>query len=165
MRNVASTWAVVLAGGDGSRLREITRTAAREAVPKQFCSLLRKTCLLEDAIRRAQAVASVQHICSVVAEQHRRWWSGALDSVPEHNIFTQPKNCGTAHGILLALLLQVLRMPGCGWTDLGSPKRVAETIRSLTQVRSRVTPMDAGSRARYLDLAWSLRPMRLPQAS
>jgi hypothetical protein len=77
MRNVSSAWVVVLTGGDGSRLREITRTAAGEVVPKQFCSLLRKTCLLEDAIRRAQAVASAQHICSVVAEQHRRWWRAA----------------------------------------------------------------------------------------
>lgn len=80
-------------------------------VPKQFCSLLRKTCLLEVAIRRVQAVASPQHICSVVAEQHRRWWSGALESLPDHNTFMQPKNCGTPHGVLLALLQIERRAP------------------------------------------------------
>jgi mannose-1-phosphate guanylyltransferase len=96
-------WAVVLAGGDGSRLREITTTAAGEVIPKRFCSLQRKTCLLEDAIKRAQAVAISQHICSVVAEQHRRWWSSALKPLLAQNIFVQQNNRGTAHGILLAL--------------------------------------------------------------
>ena len=104
MRRVTNTWAVVLAGGDGSRLREITTTAAGEVIPKQFCSLQRQTCLLEDAIERAHAVALPQHICSVVAEQHRRWWTSALEALPAQNIFVQPNNRGTAHGILLALL-------------------------------------------------------------
>ena len=103
MRNVLNTWAVVLAAGEGTRLREITTTEAGEIVPKQFCSLQRETCLLEDAILRAQAVAMPQHICSVVADQHRRWWSKALKSLPSQNILVQPRNCGTAHGILLAL--------------------------------------------------------------
>jgi hypothetical protein len=54
MRNVSNTWAVVLAAGEGTRLREITTTEAGEIIPKQFCSLQRETCLLEDAISRAQ---------------------------------------------------------------------------------------------------------------
>jgi mannose-1-phosphate guanylyltransferase len=104
MRSVSDTWAVVLAGGDGSRLREITTTMAGEVIPKQFCSLQRETCLLEDAIGRAHAVALPQHICSVVAEQHRRWWNSALKALPPQNIFVQPNNRGTANAILLALL-------------------------------------------------------------
>jgi mannose-1-phosphate guanylyltransferase len=104
MRSVSNTWAVVLAGGDGSRLREMTTTATGEVIPKQFCSLHNESCLLEDSIRRAQAVATPQHICSVVAEQHRRWWRNALKTLPAQNIFVQPENRGTAHGILFALL-------------------------------------------------------------
>jgi mannose-1-phosphate guanylyltransferase len=104
MRSVSNTWAVVLAGGDGSRLRKITTTEAGEVIPKQFCSLQRDTCLLEDALKRAQAVAISQHICGLVAEQHRRWWSSALKTLPAQNIFVQPNNRGTAHGILPALL-------------------------------------------------------------
>jgi len=111
MRSVSNTWAVVLAGGDGSRLREICTTDAGEMIPKQFCSLLRETCLLEDAIKRARAVAISQHICSVVAEQHRRWWSSALKTLLPQNIFVQPENRGTAHGILLALLQIERRAP------------------------------------------------------
>jgi mannose-1-phosphate guanylyltransferase len=327
MRNVSNTWAVVLAAGEGTRLREITTTEAGEVVPKQFCSLQRETCLLEDAISRAQAVAMPQHICSVVADQHRRWWIKALKSLPSQNILVQPKNRGTAHGILLALLqierrapnsivvllpadhyltdettmarslrtatnlaadheglvyllgaepdhpdpelgyivpcarrgeaaavlrfverptiekagillregalwntfilagalrallnlfeghwlstvaamrqalelaqngcigpaaleflyanldsldfsrdvlerheqlLQVLRVPSCGWTDLGTPQRVEETIRSLVRLGSPATPLQFAIGAPYLDLASSQRRMALPQPS
>jgi mannose-1-phosphate guanylyltransferase len=104
MRSVSNTWAVVLAGGDGKRLRDITTTATGEVVPKQYCSLQRETCLLEDAIKRAHAVATPQHICSVVAEQHRHWWMNTLSHLPSQNIFVQPNNRGTAYGILFALL-------------------------------------------------------------
>jgi mannose-1-phosphate guanylyltransferase len=104
MRSVSNTWAVVLAGGDGNRLRDLTTTATGEVVPKQYCSLKRETCLLEDALKRAHAVAAPQHICTVVAEQHRRWWVNTLNPLPSQNIFVQPSNRGTAHGILFALL-------------------------------------------------------------
>jgi mannose-1-phosphate guanylyltransferase len=104
-------WGVVLAGGEGSRLREITTTSAGEVIPKQFCSLSSASCLLEDAIRRAKAVTLTSQICSVVAEKHRRWWGGALKSLPPQNVFVEPHNRGTAHGILLALLKIQKRAP------------------------------------------------------
>jgi mannose-1-phosphate guanylyltransferase len=328
MRSVSNAWAVVLAGGDGNRLRELTTTAAGEVIPKQFCSLQGNACLLEDAIKRAQAVALSQHLCCVVGAQHRRWWTGVLGSMPTSNIFVQPKNRGTAYGIMLSLLqierrapnavvvllpadhfltdeatmarslrtaanlaadneelvyllgaepdhpdpelgyivpheqrrdaaagvlqfaekptlqrarelikkgalwntfifagtvralvnlfegsfattikdmrralgadenlfvgpsalellyadlesrdfsrdvleqheqvLQVLRVPSCGWTDLGTPKRVEETLRGLAGVRSPAVTNLSMLGARYLDLAANQRQMRLPQAS
>jgi mannose-1-phosphate guanylyltransferase len=111
MRSVSNTWAVVLAGGDGNRLRELTTTTTGEVIPKQFCSLHSDTCLLQDAIKRAHAVAPTQHICSVVAAQHRRWWGHALQSLPAQNIFAQPENRGTAHGVLFPLLQIERRAP------------------------------------------------------
>ena len=104
MRRASTTWAVILAGGDGSRLQEMTTTPEGDTIPKQFCSLNREACLLEDAINRARAVSLPQHICSVVAAHHRRWWTTPLKQLPPQNIFIQPSNRGTANGILLALL-------------------------------------------------------------
>jgi mannose-1-phosphate guanylyltransferase len=104
MRSGSNTWAVVLAAGDGKRLQELTTTLNGEIVPKQFCSLQRDTCLLEDALQRAQAIALPQRICCVVAVQHQRWWKSALRGLSAQNVFVQPSNRGTAHGILLALL-------------------------------------------------------------
>jgi mannose-1-phosphate guanylyltransferase len=111
MRNGISTWAVVLAGGDGTRLKELTTTAAGHTIPKQFCSFQRATCLLEDAVSRASKVALPQHVCAVVAAKHRQWWPESFKTFPNQNILIEPRNRGTAHGILLALLQIQTRAP------------------------------------------------------
>jgi mannose-1-phosphate guanylyltransferase len=98
------TWAVVLAAGEGSRLRGLTRDERGIAIPKQFCSLQGGPALLQEALQRASTVASLSRVCSVVAEQHRAWWMPLLNYLPEENVFVQPHNRGTAHGILLPLL-------------------------------------------------------------
>jgi mannose-1-phosphate guanylyltransferase len=104
MRHMANAFAVVLAGGDGERLRSLTTTREGLVVPKQYCSLGRADCLLQDAVARARALVTATHVCSVVAAQHRRWWRPALANVNDANVFVQPQNRGTGLGILLALL-------------------------------------------------------------
>ena len=47
---MGQTWVVVLAGGEGSRLRSLTTTAAGMTVPKQFCSLYGGRSLLQEAL-------------------------------------------------------------------------------------------------------------------
>ena len=100
----ARAWALILAAGEGSRLRTLTTTASGLSVPKQFCSLRGGRALLEEAVRRASAVAPLERICLVVAAQHRRWWAPLLDTLPPENVIEQPENRGTAYGILLPLL-------------------------------------------------------------
>jgi mannose-1-phosphate guanylyltransferase len=98
------TWGLVLAGGDGSRLAGLTRNVHGVIVPKQFCSLQGGPSLLQEALQRAAMVASMQRVCTVVAAQHRQWWTSMLGPLPARNIIVQPHNRGTAHGILLPLL-------------------------------------------------------------
>jgi mannose-1-phosphate guanylyltransferase len=50
------------------------------------------------------------HVCTVVAAQHRQWWTSVTD-LNESNVFVQPQNKGTAFGILLALLTLEMRNP------------------------------------------------------
>ena len=45
--------ALILAGGDGTRLRALTRRLAGDDRPKQFCALLGEQTLLEQTRRRA----------------------------------------------------------------------------------------------------------------
>src|SRR5688572_14911561 len=106
-----NTWALVLAAGEGSRLRTLTTDSNGLAVPKQFCSLQGGPSLLQEALHRAQAVVPRERICTVVAEQHRRWWQGALWWLPAANIFVQPRNRGTAVGILMPVLRILARDP------------------------------------------------------
>jgi len=103
-------WALVLAAGEGSRLRTLT-TRNGIAVPKQFCSLDGGPSLLQEALHRAENVVARSRICTIVAAQHRRWWEAPLASLPTGNVVVQPQNRGTAIGILLPLLHLELRDP------------------------------------------------------
>ena len=97
-------WALVLAGGDGNRLKSLTTTDDGVAIPKQYCSLHGNQTLLEGALDRAETIAARHRICTVVAAQHHAWWQSLLSGYAEEHIVQQPKNCGTAIGIMLPLL-------------------------------------------------------------
>src|SRR6267142_79373 len=98
------TWALVLAAGAGSRLSRLTTDASGTAVPKQFCSLNGGPSLLHEAMTRAHSLVPRDRLTMIVAAQHRRWWQSALWSLPAGNTIVQPRNRGTANGILLPLL-------------------------------------------------------------
>lgn len=110
-RDTGHDWALILAGGEGTRLQSLTRTASGLAVPKQFCSLGHSRSLLHDAVTRARAVASSDRITVAVSEQHRRWWQALDLGIPASNLISQPGNRGTAQGILLPLLRMLHRDP------------------------------------------------------
>jgi mannose-1-phosphate guanylyltransferase len=104
MKELSRLWAVVLAGGEGSRLARLTKTSDGVVIPKQFCSLMKSPCLLQEALERARSVVSSPQVCTVVGAPHRRWWTEVIGNVPASNVFVQPANRGTGYGILLALL-------------------------------------------------------------
>lgn len=113
-------WALILAGGEGSRLQSLTTTASGIAIPKQFCSFGGEASLLHDALCRAQTVTTPAHTCAVVSEHHRSWWQAMDLRIPSANVVRQPHNRGTAIGILLPLLQILHRDPDAGLLVLPS---------------------------------------------
>jgi mannose-1-phosphate guanylyltransferase len=111
MKTLQRTWAVVLAAGDGTRLARLTTDEHGNAVPKQFCSLDGGHSLLHEALQRARQVAPRERVCTIVAAHHRRYWQSALWATPRANVIVQPRNAGTANGILLATLKILERDP------------------------------------------------------
>ena len=111
MNHTGAVWSLILAAGEGSRLRVLTTTAKGIAIPKQFCSLRGGPSLLQEALRRGTSVASADHTCVIVARQHRVWWQMPLHDLPNSNIIVQPENRGTGNGILFSLLHIVARDP------------------------------------------------------
>lgn len=103
-----NTWAVVLAGGDGRRLAALTTDRQGRVVPKQYCSLNGAMTLLQLAVERARRVVAPERICVIVADQHRDFWDSPRATVHVDNLIVQPRNCGTAIGILLCVL-RILR--------------------------------------------------------
>jgi mannose-1-phosphate guanylyltransferase len=111
MRSRQKTWALVLAAGDGTRLASLTTDATGNSVPKQFCSLNGGGSLLQDALARARRLAPRERQCAIVSAGHQRFWQQSLWSLPRSNTIVQPRNCGTANGILLAVLSILERDP------------------------------------------------------
>lgn len=141
MSDSNSVWAIVLAAGDGRRLRRLTTTRGGLAIPKQFCSLERGPSLLQEAIARAAGVAPPERICAVVSERHERWWSGQLAGVPRDNIIVQPDNRGTAIGVLLPLLRILERDPQARVVLLPSDHHVRDEWRLAQSLRSATVPI------------------------
>jgi mannose-1-phosphate guanylyltransferase len=67
----------------------------------------------------------MKRIVTVVAAQHREWWERELSDCPTDNVVIQPRNRGTAAGILLPLLRIVQRDPRAGIIVLPSDHYVA----------------------------------------
>lgn len=147
VRHMADTWAVVLAGGEGSRLRELTTNRDGLVIPKQYCSLERSSCLLQDAISRASSVALPSHVCTVVATQHRQWWTSAVAGLNQSNVFVQPRNKGTGFGILLALLTLEMRNPEATLILLPADHyfREEEPITRVLRVAANIASKSTGS--------------------
>jgi len=107
----ADDWALMLAGGEGTRLSSLTTTPGGLTVPKQFCSLQGGVSLLQETLSRAAAVAPRRRTLAVVSDRHRRWWEAPLWLLRPRNIIVQPENKGTAVGLLLPLLHLARRNP------------------------------------------------------
>lgn len=140
MRDSNNVWALVLAAGDGRRLRGLTTTAHGLAIPKQFCSLERGPSLLQEALERARGVSAPERLCAIVAAQHRRWWADQLDAVPADNIIVQPENRGTANGILLSLLTILERDPQARIVLLPSDHHIGNEERLVRSLRHAASP-------------------------
>lgn len=97
-------WAVVLAGGDGTRLKPLTRLACGDNRPKQFCPLLNgKTLLSQTRTRIADSIKPGQTLF-VLTKQHEPYFAAELADVPTPRRLVQPRNQGTLAAILWSLL-------------------------------------------------------------
>jgi mannose-1-phosphate guanylyltransferase len=95
-------WGVVLAGGDGTRLRELTQRVWGDR-PKQFCPILGDHTLLEETMHRAERSIPPEQIVFSLMQAHRQYYLPSLGSGPSPRI-VQPFNKGTAPAILYALM-------------------------------------------------------------
>jgi mannose-1-phosphate guanylyltransferase len=136
MKSARQIWAVVLAAGDGTRLAALTVDHDGRPVPKQFCSLMGGPSLLAEALQRARTFAECDRICVVVAHKHQHYWRPCLAEVPAENIFVQPENRGTAHGVLLPLLQILRREPSARITFLPADHHVAQESALAQSVRA-----------------------------
>ena len=94
-------WAIVLAGGEGVRLRPLVRLVCGDDRPKQFAPLLGGRSLLEATLDRVARGIPDDRTVVVGVRHQARYWQGAGASAGGH-VLVQPESRGTAAGILYA---------------------------------------------------------------
>jgi mannose-1-phosphate guanylyltransferase len=95
--------AVILAGGDGVRLRAFTRAISGEDRPKQFCRLLGSRTLLGATRERLSLLVAADDTLCVVTRHHDRFFTEELNDLDERQLVVQPANRGTGAAIAYAL--------------------------------------------------------------
>jgi mannose-1-phosphate guanylyltransferase len=104
-----SSWAVLLAGGDGTRLQSLTRQIAGDSRPKQFCHIFGGKSLLGQTVERIDPLFGGDRTMFVVTKAHEAFYRDDLRRTDNSRVLEQPQNRGTAVAIAAALLRIVRR--------------------------------------------------------
>jgi len=104
-------WALVLAGGDGTRLQGVTRVIAGAPIPKQYCRILGSCSLLEMTLRRIAPLVAVERTLAIINRDHLTIARPQLTSLDARNVLVQPRNLDTGPGVLVSLLELARRAP------------------------------------------------------
>lgn len=96
-------WAIVLAGGEGTRVRTFLQQICGGSGLKQFSAIIDDRSMLRCTLDRVVRLIPPQRVLVVVSSQHREDAEKQLSDWPRENVIYQPANRDTAPGILLPL--------------------------------------------------------------
>ena len=108
---MSATWAILLAGGDGTRLQSMTRAITGDSRPKQFVPVIGRSTLLDQTRRRVALSIEPSRTLIVVTQKHRRFYEPLANEISPGLLLEQPLNKGTAPAILYALLQVAAKSP------------------------------------------------------
>ncbi len=104
-------WSIILAGGDGGRIRGFIQRWLGRPKPKQYCAFVGERSLFQHTLDRASGLCRQEHIVTLVAREHRREAWSQLEGRVGGTVLLQPKNRETAAGIYLSLTYIRARNP------------------------------------------------------
>jgi mannose-1-phosphate guanylyltransferase len=131
-----SVWAVVLAGGQGTRLQAFLRQTLGTERPKQFCRIIGTRSMLRHTWDRGARLLDPDRMVTIVTAGQEPY---LLDE--EHvpgRVLVQPANKETAPGLLLPLLWIAQQDPRAVVAIFPADHFVWEEQRFITHVRSAV---------------------------
>lgn len=110
-RDRPALWGIVLAGGEGERLRAFVQASFGTDAPKQFCTFCGRRTMVERTLMRAQRVIPRERLLLSATAHHRLHVLGSMATHPPGTVLFQPLNRDTAPGILLPLVHVLHRDP------------------------------------------------------
>ena len=96
------TWAVVLAGGEGVRLRPLIRQLYDHDLPKQYAAFTGGRSLLEQTLDRVGLLVPPERTLVVTMASHLRHLGRGLRQGGAPHVLAQPQDRGTGAAVLLA---------------------------------------------------------------
>jgi mannose-1-phosphate guanylyltransferase len=100
---LSSVWSIVLAGGEGERIRPYIQQWLGHPVPKQYCTFVGTRSMLQHTWDRANQIVSPRRKVTVVGRNHQKGLEHHFNKHHEGTLIFQPRNCDTAPGIFLPL--------------------------------------------------------------
>lgn len=101
--HTAARWGIVLAGGEGARMRPLIRRWLGEDRPKQYCSFVGSRSMLQHTIDRAHSIIPDEHIVTVIGKDHRKYLTESQSRNLPGLVLEQPMDLGTAPGAFLSI--------------------------------------------------------------
>ncbi|TAK04458.1 MAG: hypothetical protein EPO39_11365, partial [Candidatus Manganitrophaceae bacterium] len=97
-------WGIVLAAGEGTRMRQFIQYRYRRRSPKQYIAFMGKKSMLQDTLHRVEKLIPRERTLIVVNPRHGREIKAQLSGRPRNTLIFQPYNRETAPGVLLPLI-------------------------------------------------------------
>jgi len=105
--------ALILAGGEGKRLRPFIHLLRGDLLPKQYVNFIGRRSMLEHTLARAEKLAPRERIFTIINRNHLIFPEVTRQVAARHpeTVIVQPENKETAPGILFPLIHIVKRYP------------------------------------------------------
>jgi len=129
---------IVLAAGDGRRLRSFIRRFRGNALPKQYVNFFGTRSLLEQTFRRVEKLIAPECLFTIISEGHLRYLDvrRQIECRSEKTVIVQPENKDTGPGLLLPLIHLAKRYPASVVAVFPSDHFIAEEDSFMDHVAS-----------------------------
>ncbi|MCS6287215.1 MAG: NTP transferase domain-containing protein [Nitrospira sp.] len=141
----ALVWSIVLAGGEGERVKPLVQRWLGRHHPKQYCTFVGTRSMFQHTVDRAAQVSTLRRTVVVAARHHEAELRDQLDGRPIEHLLLQPANCDTAAGVFLPLTYVRARDPKATVVLLPSDHFVYPEARFLRLVRQALQAAEGGA--------------------
>lgn len=131
-------WGIVLAAGEGTRVRTFLSQLCGDRGIKQFSAVIGRRSMLEHTLARVEWLIPRPRILVIVSRGHQEEVARQLAHWPVENIIFQPENRDTTAGILLPLAYIAHRDPLATVAIFPSDHFILEEWKFMQSVRQAV---------------------------